>query len=40
MRTKEDYFEDLMRLRPNIYLGGEVVGRDDPRLTAAKTSSA
>jgi aromatic ring hydroxylase len=36
MRTKEDYFEDLKRLSPNIYLGGEVVGRDDPRLAAGK----
>ncbi len=36
MRTKEEYFADLSRMRPNIYLGGEVVGRDDPRLTAGK----
>jgi 4-hydroxybutyryl-CoA dehydratase / vinylacetyl-CoA-Delta-isomerase len=36
MRTKEDYFEDLNKLKPNIYLGGEVVGRDDPRIQPGK----
>ena len=32
LRTKEQYHEDLFRMRPNIYIGGEKVGRDDPRL--------
>lgn len=36
MRTKEDYFEALSKLKPNIYIGGEVVGRDDPRLMSGK----
>jgi len=38
MRTKEDYFEALARLRPNVYIGGDVVGRDDPRLSAGKNT--
>lgn len=29
MRTKEEYFENLKRMKKNIYVGGEVVGRDD-----------
>ena len=36
MRTKGDYFEALSKLKPNIYIGGEVVGRDDPRLIPGK----
>jgi aromatic ring hydroxylase len=37
MRTKEDYFEALNRLTPNIYIGGQKVGRGDARLTAGKS---
>ncbi len=32
MRTFEDYISDLMDMRPNLYIGGERVGRDDPRI--------
>ncbi|MBN1882667.1 MAG: aromatic ring hydroxylase [Deltaproteobacteria bacterium] len=32
MRTREDYFESLYGMKKNIYLGGDVVGRDDPKL--------
>jgi len=32
MRTREDYFESLCGMGKNIYLGGDVVGRDDPNL--------
>jgi aromatic ring hydroxylase len=32
LRTKEQYHEKLFSMRKNIYIGGEVVGRDDPRL--------
>lgn len=32
MRTFEQYKESLLKMRPNIYLGGELVGRDDPRV--------
>jgi 4-hydroxyphenylacetate 3-monooxygenase/4-hydroxybutyryl-CoA dehydratase/vinylacetyl-CoA-Delta-isomerase len=32
MRTYEQYIEDLLKMRPNIYIGDEKVGRDDPRL--------
>ncbi|HSO19563.1 MAG TPA: 4-hydroxyphenylacetate 3-hydroxylase N-terminal domain-containing protein, partial [Desulfosarcina sp.] len=32
LRTKEQYHDDLFAMRPNIYIGGECVGRDDPRL--------
>jgi len=32
LRTKEQYHEKLFSMRPNIYIGGERVGRDDPRL--------
>ena len=37
MRTKEDYFEALKALKPNIYIGGQKVGRDDSRLEPGKT---
>jgi len=30
MRTFEQYFEGLKKLRPNVYLGGKLVSRDDP----------
>jgi len=32
LRTKERYHQDLFNMRPNIYIGGKKVGRDDPRL--------
>jgi len=32
LRTSEKYHEDLFRMKPNIYIGGERVGRDDHRL--------
>jgi aromatic ring hydroxylase len=32
LRTKEQYHEALFKMRPNIFIGGEAVGRDDPRL--------
>ena len=30
--TADDYRERLYRMRKNIYMGGELIGRDDPRL--------
>ncbi|MFW9990116.1 MAG: 4-hydroxyphenylacetate 3-hydroxylase family protein [Candidatus Odinarchaeota archaeon] len=32
MRTYEEYYNDLVKMKPNIYIGDEKVGRDDPRL--------
>ena len=32
MRTSEQYLEDLRRMKPNVYMGGELVKRDDPRI--------
>lgn len=32
LRTKEQYHKDLFAMRHNIYIGGEAVGRNDPRL--------
>ncbi|MBR9981419.1 MAG: aromatic ring hydroxylase [Desulfatitalea sp.] len=32
LRTKEAYHERLFAMRPNIFIGGEKVGRDDSRL--------
>jgi len=32
MRTPDQYFADLKKMKKNIYIGGEKVGRDDPRL--------
>jgi len=32
MRTREDYFESLFQMKKNIYLGGDVVGRDNPNI--------
>lgn len=34
MRTFEEYKERLVQLRPNIYIGGDSIGRDDPRVIA------
>lgn len=38
LRTKEQYHEKLFAMRPNVYIGGEKVGRDDHRLQPASTS--
>jgi len=32
MRTYEQYVEDLKKMKPNIFIGDEKVGRDDPRI--------
>jgi len=32
MRTSEEYRNDLYRMKPNIFIGGKKVGRDDSRL--------
>ena len=32
LRTPERYREDLGRMRPNVYVGGQLVQRDDPRI--------
>lgn len=32
MKTKEQYHENIFKMKPNIYIGGEKVGRDDPRI--------
>ncbi len=32
MRTGEAFYEDLKKLGKNVYIGGEKVARDDPRL--------
>lgn len=29
MRSGQQYFEDLKKMRPNLCIGGEIVGRDD-----------
>ncbi len=33
MRTADEYRQDLFRLKPNVYIGGKKVKRDDPRLS-------
>jgi aromatic ring hydroxylase len=32
MKTSKEYYAKLKSMKPNVYIGGEVVGRDDPRL--------
>jgi len=32
MRTPEEYEKALLQMKPNIYIGEEKVGRDDPRI--------
>ena len=34
-RTSQDYRESLFKMKPNIYIGGQQVGRDDKRLEGA-----
>jgi len=36
MKTYDDYVKRLSAMKPNIYIGDEKVGRDDPRLQAGK----
>ena len=38
MRTQEQYLEKLKGMRPNIYLDGEKIGRDDPRVIRASSA--
>ncbi len=33
MISSAEYRERLLRMRPNVYVDGELVGRDDPRLS-------
>jgi aromatic ring hydroxylase len=35
MRTSKEYLEKLAKMRPNIYLDGECIGRDHPKVVAA-----
>jgi len=32
MRTSAAYLEDMRKMKPNLYIGGERVDRDDPRI--------
>ena len=32
MKTADEYIERLYKMKPNIWIGKEVVGRDDPRI--------
>ena len=32
LRSADEYHEDIFSMKPNIYIGGEKVGRDDHRL--------
>lgn len=32
MRNSAEYVSDLMKMKPNLYIGGDKVGRDDPRI--------
>jgi 4-hydroxyphenylacetate 3-monooxygenase/4-hydroxybutyryl-CoA dehydratase/vinylacetyl-CoA-Delta-isomerase len=34
MRTFKEYKKSLLKMRPNIYIGGELIGRDDRRVDA------
>ena len=38
MRTQQEYLEKLKSMRPNIYLDGELIGRDDPRVIKASAA--
>ena len=33
MRTPDQYYSDLKKMGKNVYIGGDKVGRDDPRLS-------
>ena len=32
MKSSAEYVSSLMKMKPNLYIGGEKVGRDDPRI--------
>lgn len=32
MRSSKEYVSDLIKMKPNLYIRGERVGRDDPRI--------
>jgi len=32
LRSSEQYRENLLKMKPNLYIGGQKVGRDDPRI--------
>jgi len=32
LKTKDKYHKRIFQMRPNIYIGGDKVGRDDPRI--------
>jgi 4-hydroxybutyryl-CoA dehydratase/vinylacetyl-CoA-Delta-isomerase len=32
MKTFEEYYQSLIKMKPNIWIGDEKVGRDDPRI--------
>lgn len=32
MRTTKEYVDKLLSMRPNVYMGGQLVPRDDPRF--------
>jgi len=32
LKTFDDYYNRLLKMKSNIYIGEEIVGRDDPRL--------
>jgi len=34
MRTTKEYVDKLLSMRPNVYMGGQLVPRDDPRFQA------
>ena len=38
MRTSEQYLQSLFKMRDNIYLDGELIGRDDPRVVKASAA--
>lgn len=38
MRTQEEYLEKLKQMRPNIYLDGQCIGRDDQRVIKASSA--
>ena len=38
MRTQEQYLEKLKGMRPNIYLNGKCIGRDDPKVVKASSA--
>lgn len=40
MRTAEEYRAKLKAMRPNVYLDGELIGRDDPRLAGGVNTIA